>query len=494
SDVTASMAVTSKISVPLLLFYFIVFVFSSKLNVPRVLLPYKTSISTNYTLEVTDGGCYRWSSSRPEVATITPISDGDLDIECAKKAVVSAVSTSASRQSTIILASDEASDTVLKCDVIVDAIHSVEIVTTTRELFLDDAPEAFEVIAKNDQEDTFTNIDGIAFDWKLESKRSTTSSVLRFLTFEASPYETPPSIYQWEREGLKGSIVLVEGIGTGVASVSVQLQDLRYKHVPAVTVTLIVVANLMLNPAHDVYILPECKVHYKVELIKQGRPHEIKMPSDQYYLEIKNDNIVLLDSKNSHVSGLSIGSTQIVLHDKHTADLEAFRQPTAGIHVVTAHHLGFDVRPGHNWVLQTATVYEITIRLFDIDNHEIHPSDNIRLDVKFQEKYFKVLSSSKNGTYHVVSTKILGKTKINAKLTSVVSKALGGSGSYSWKSSNTSVFQIKKDGTFVTQGPGVAQLTVFDANNKWNYDTLKISVIEVGDLEVLPGAIETIVD
>lgn len=30
-------------------------------------------------------------------------------------------------------------------------IHSLEIVTTTRELFLDDAPEAFEVHAKNDQ-------------------------------------------------------------------------------------------------------------------------------------------------------------------------------------------------------------------------------------------------------------------------------------------------------------------------------------------------------
>jgi len=36
---------------------------------------------------------------------------------------------------------------VLRCDVFVDTIHRIEIVTTTRELLLDEAPEVFDVRA-----------------------------------------------------------------------------------------------------------------------------------------------------------------------------------------------------------------------------------------------------------------------------------------------------------------------------------------------------------
>jgi len=31
-----------------------------KLNVPRVLLPIFNNFAVNFTLEVTDGGCYKW--------------------------------------------------------------------------------------------------------------------------------------------------------------------------------------------------------------------------------------------------------------------------------------------------------------------------------------------------------------------------------------------------------------------------------------------------
>jgi nuclear pore complex protein Nup210 len=33
---------------------------NSKLNVPRVLLPLFKEFYTNFTLEVSDGGCYKW--------------------------------------------------------------------------------------------------------------------------------------------------------------------------------------------------------------------------------------------------------------------------------------------------------------------------------------------------------------------------------------------------------------------------------------------------
>ncbi|KAG1651503.1 Nuclear pore membrane glycoprotein 210 [Nymphon striatum] len=307
--------------------------------------------------------------------------------------------------------------------------------------------------------DTFTSIEGLAFDWQLESKGSSTNTVLRFLTFEASPYETVPSVDYWEKQGLKGYIVLVEGIGTGAAAVSVTLNDPKFKDVKRPSITLIVVANLMLNPAHDVYLLPDCHVQYKVELIKQGRPHEIKMPSDQYYLEVKNSDTVHLDSSRSDVTGLSIGSTTILLNDKNTTNIGAFRQPSAGIHVVTPHHIGFDVRPGSNWVLQTSNRYEISVRLYSLDNREIYPSDD--------------------GTEVKVEEQVENDQLVETLLAEVAS--------YTWKSSNPSIVQIKKDGSFATLKPGVVQITAFDSNNKLHYDTAEIAVLEVAGMDILPS-------
>lgn len=40
---------------------------------------------------------------------------------------------------------------ILRCDVIVDVIDSLALITTTRELFVEEAPEAFEVRAYDAQ-------------------------------------------------------------------------------------------------------------------------------------------------------------------------------------------------------------------------------------------------------------------------------------------------------------------------------------------------------
>lgn len=39
---------------------FIIYGQAAKLTVPRILLPYNTGVPTNYTLEVKEGGCYKW--------------------------------------------------------------------------------------------------------------------------------------------------------------------------------------------------------------------------------------------------------------------------------------------------------------------------------------------------------------------------------------------------------------------------------------------------
>lgn len=50
-----------------------------------------------------------------------------------------------------MLAEEVHSGQILRCDVIVDVINSLSITTTTRELFMHEAPEAFEVRAYDNQ-------------------------------------------------------------------------------------------------------------------------------------------------------------------------------------------------------------------------------------------------------------------------------------------------------------------------------------------------------
>jgi hypothetical protein len=108
---------------------------SYKLNVPKVLLPFHSSKLISFMLEVKNdnnntlynGGntghngpidddlCFVWSSSRPDVVTITPIFDDTSklqqkssknNLECSSKAMVSAVSKHAQRMTSIILAKE----------------------------------------------------------------------------------------------------------------------------------------------------------------------------------------------------------------------------------------------------------------------------------------------------------------------------------------------------------------------------------------------------
>ncbi|KAJ9594721.1 hypothetical protein L9F63_013995 [Diploptera punctata] len=124
---------------------------SSKLNVPRVLLPIFKEFNTNFTLKVTDEGCYKWSTSRIDLIQLISPNPENVLSDCSSSVVVSAITKEQSRNTAIVFAEDQTSGLIFRCDVIVDVIASLNIVTTTRELFMEEAPEAFEVQAYDDQ-------------------------------------------------------------------------------------------------------------------------------------------------------------------------------------------------------------------------------------------------------------------------------------------------------------------------------------------------------
>lgn len=91
------------------------------------------------------------STSRPDLITITPIYDDADSVECSSKAVLTTVFREKRRSTSFVLAKDLANGEILRCDVILDVIDKLDVLTTTRELYLEEAPETFELWAQDSQ-------------------------------------------------------------------------------------------------------------------------------------------------------------------------------------------------------------------------------------------------------------------------------------------------------------------------------------------------------
>ena len=260
-----------------------------KLNVPRVLLPLADEGAKF--LVYSEGGCFTWTSTRPEIVKVVQTNaadnfkltsletreDGDIDNlkGCTPAASIQLPSRwggapSVAKTQAIITAEDAHSDGhILRCDVIVDKIHRLQIVTKTHELFLEEAPEEFDVRAYDDQGNEFSTLEGIQFTWSVESASSKGENV-KFMRFRDSTYALNPTLMELEAKGLQGSKVLLEGVRTGSSRVSVRLAAKNYADVPPAEVTLTVVANLFLVP-HFSFVMSGASIEYHAEQMKSNR-------------------------------------------------------------------------------------------------------------------------------------------------------------------------------------------------------------------------------
>ncbi|XP_068674449.1 nuclear pore membrane glycoprotein 210-like [Montipora foliosa] len=357
------------------------------LNVPQVLLPFapRGSVHINFTLKAFQG-CYQWASNRPEVATIQPVYSSEeeesakkLGRKCAREAMVTAQARLPERQMTEILAEEEVTGMVLRSDVAVDTIHKIEIMTTTRELLLGEPPEVCHIKAFDTEGNVFSSLEGIEVTWELKTVEGVGSvnaqSVLRFMQFELSSYETSPEIYSLEEKGVRGSSVVLEPINTGTAIVKAKLKDRAFANVTPAQVKVIVMDNVMLKPGCDVYIVINTSITYSVIRLRQGKATVVPMPSSQFEFQLSNTTVGKLDVKQSSVLGIELGYTKVTLVDKNMLHVHAVHQPAAGIFVVEPTYLGFSIWPHPDWVLQVGIEYEVSVQLYTEDNRKIFISD-----------------------------------------------------------------------------------------------------------------------
>ncbi|XP_046538871.1 nuclear pore membrane glycoprotein 210 [Equus quagga] len=490
------------------------------------------------------------SSTRPEVASIEPL--GPDEQQCSQKAVVQARLSQPARLTSIIFAEDITTGQVLRCDAIVDLIHGIQIVSTTRELYLEDSPLELKIQALDSEGNTFSTLAGLVFDWTIvkdteASGFSDSHNALRILTFLESTYTPPSYISEMEKAAKQGDTILVSGMKTGSSKLKARIQEAVYKNVRPAEVRLLILENILLNPAYDVYLMVGTSIRYKVQKIRQGKITELSMPSDQYELQLQNDvrgpegdpgrPVAVLAQDTSTVTAVQLGQSSLVLGHRSIRMQGASRLPNSTIYVVEPGYLGFTVHPGDRWVLETGRLYEITIEVLDKSGNKVYLSDSIRIETVLPPEFFEVLSSSQNGSYHHVRTLKRGQTAIQAALTSVVDqdggvhtlqvpvwnqqeveihvpitlypsiltfpwqpktgayqytiKAHGGSGNFSWSSSSHVVATVTVRGVMTTGSDiGLSVIQAHDVQNPLHFGEMKVYVIEPSSMEFAPCQVE----
>lgn len=504
--------------------------FGSKLNVPRVLLPVFDTFTVKFNIEVTDDGCYKWSIFRGDnIIKLVPLDVNPL-LGCSSKVSVSSLSNEKVRRIAIIFAEDANSGETIRCDVIVDTIKSLQIVTKTRELFVGDAPELFEVSAFDDQGNKFTTLDGVEFNWSLKVLRSPINTVLKFISFKDSSYRTPPDLYDLDQKNRQGHMVLVEGVKTGSALVSVKLSTFDE---PTTQVELSVIANLRLEPSHIV-ILPGDLIHIDIYQIQNEKLVKIQLPSTQYSIETdksSNSGLLKIENDSGLFRGLKSGQVRLNLIDNHAESKNDTipKSISSFVSISNADHLSIVVKPYNRRNLIINGLYELEVHLFNNHNQSINIGPNVKVIMDLPEEYFKVLSTVTNGSYVIVQPIKLGVPQIEASLvkpyqdsrssaTTSVSiyskvkvkpdlivfpwhanlnnrlqfalKATGGDKKYTWNSDDVTVSTVSSNGLVTAQGLGKTYISAAMTRDSLNQDGANIFVLVPDDLKIIAHPVE----
>ncbi|XP_023018857.2 nucleoporin 210 [Leptinotarsa decemlineata] len=508
---------------------------SSKLNVPRVLLPIFNDFSTTFTLEATEGGCYKWSTTRNDIIQLTPL-DEEPELQCSTKVVVSTVTKEAARNMAVVLAEDVHTKQMLRCDVMVDVIHDLLISTTTRELFMEEAPEDFEVKAFDDQGNEFSTLEGVEFDWNIVSLGPNKDTVLRYITFRDSPYETPHAIANLENEGKKGYSILLEGVKSGSAKVTVRLPYPEYKHVDTNEVQLMIVANLLITPP-EVYVMQGDTVPFKIYFLKNGRMEEIVLPDLQYYLEAEDMEIGSSNKKTGNITALKEGDTRIVLRDRNVGVNDPLMKlPAANFHVVKPDYLVLNILPHRNWAVLVGDHHDIVADLYSSSDHKLYVGGSVNIYMEVSPE-FLVNSRSPNGSWLTgygiksgiatvqasldgVFNEKTGKVRFDKPVTAKADLmiyprititpsevilpwdpltrpkydidliAKGGDGRFLWSSSDHSIGMVSQTGHVKTHSNGFFEVSAVMLRNHHNRQSTKFIILPPSRLEIVEFVME----
>ncbi|KAJ0174740.1 hypothetical protein K1T71_009848 [Dendrolimus kikuchii] len=385
---------------------------SAKINTPRLLLPWFEDLCINFTFEIIEGGCYTWSLSRDDIIDLEPLYE-DTWGHCSKAARVSVSKTCVPPGSVIILAEDVNTGEILRGDVDVDIIRSLKIMSTTWKLYLEEAPEAFEVVAYDDQGSRFSTLEGVSFTWSIENTGSNADEdpLVKLVNWRDTNYEAPAGITELEDQGLHAYSALLYGQAMGKCRVIVCLDDYI-----CTDFNLNVVASVVLTPA-TALIAPGDTIKYRVVRARAGRLTIQDIDETLYRTKLPTTNIATLEDTISIVRGKEIGTLNVFLMSG------AMEVASATLTVVEPHSIRVKLRPSNLLIRgETFIVHSI---ILDAEGHALTAGNEILIRLSVEgEASVDLIKSTENGTLTDAVAQNAGPLTITARLHTIAGKIL----------------------------------------------------------------------
>ena len=303
-------------------------------------------------------------------------------LECYPGALLEPVAIVEHPPVTLISAIDQTSRSeTLKCEVKVGRITRLEILTTVKSFRVLDNQRLF-AQAFDEDGNVFSSLEGLRFRWQIvEGAESLGLPKLKdsLATLSNVRKEIENSNYQ-------SDVILVEGKSTGVANVTLKIEEPGYENV-ALAWTLIYISEpFALLPSPEVY-LPICsKFNFRIFKVLEGKNHkEVVLPSAEYkwsvtseYLAVRNDGqletfakegkwaLSVQDSKIE--SNILQCEVNVIKPDRIIVVVEQFTSETIKKSLLTQEEFQLLInpqdQPKSNWFLISEQKYKIKVLLY----------------------------------------------------------------------------------------------------------------------------------
>lgn len=380
------------------------------------------------------------------------------------------------------------------------------------------------------------------FKWTLvpELTADEKKTILKPIPFKDSGYEASSKLLELESVGKETSTILLQATEVGRVKVSARYVD--SSSVPVHTVSMSVIEPLELSPFKELYVAPYTLFSYKLMTYQRRLRKQIEMPNSQYVWSSSNSAIAEVDSLGTVKTNAKLGYALVQVQHQNLEDSVT----RGGVTVVAPARLGIRVRPvdlrddsaaSTRYLVHEAS-YLLEIDLFDADGHKMDQFDgSVDFDLVVDASFVKIVRRETQNVWVVVGTTI-GTATVSVTLTRVGHKSLGdalpkdrklalqtalevtspiclnkaslalpvghiyrlvatgGTGTYSWSSTDRSVVSVGPDGVVsvvleaVPEGTESATVYVSDEKDPFNRVSLPVTVAGYTALGFAPGTRE----
>ena len=289
----------------------------------------------------------------------------------------------------------EAAEQTVEYTLVVVPVHRLEVMGLKTELQAGEEAVPFGVAAFDKDGNELDTLDGVQLGWFIGAKKE----VAKFQGSQVGP------------------IVHLEPLSGGAGAVIAVINDPNYSQLEPAVREFRVAAPLHLEP-DGIYLLAggEANITLYERIGEELRPLPISGPDAEFRVESREQDIARVEAdRGVVVAGGPDEETSLLVKDLEGNILKGvpIRTVSPARLVVAAHP-----HPESKQLLVNHE-YNITVTMYDEDDHEIFPSENILTKTTFGKQY-EVLDISVNGLWARVIPTGVGIGKIKASLRSTL--------------------------------------------------------------------------